>query len=136
MIPMPGQLYHHLYEGIAVGWKKGKKKNRISKYNFEDVFALDRQRFSEYINELIDIWYEKRDCLNKYEHATQKPVKLPERAIRVSSRKDDIALDVFGGSGSTLLACEQLGRRGYLMELDPKYCDVIRKRYNDFVNKD
>ena len=66
-------------------------------------------------------------------HPTTKPLAIPSRAIKNSSRKDDSILDLFGGSGSTLIACEQLGRKCYMMELDPKYCDVIRKRYWKFV---
>ena len=63
------------------------------------------------------------------EHPTMKPVKLIAYLIRNSSRKGEIVLDVFGGSGTTLIACEQLGRRCYTEELDPKYCDVIIKRW-------
>ena len=66
-------------------------------------------------------------------HATPKPLALCQRAIKSSSRADESVLDLFGGSGSTLIACEQLGRKCYMMELDPKYCDVIRKRYWTFV---
>lgn len=62
-------------------------------------------------------------------HPTMKPIKLIVEALMDSTKKDDIVLDAFGGSGSTLIACEQTGRRARLMELDPKYCDVIRKRY-------
>jgi DNA modification methylase len=65
-------------------------------------------------------------------HPTAKPVSVPKRAINNSSRIGEICLDLFGGSGSTLIACEQLGRKCYMMELDPKYCDVIRKRYWKF----
>ena len=57
-----------------------------------------------------------------------KPVALVERAIRNSSKSRDIVLDPFGGSGSTLIACEKTGRQGRLVELDPKYCDVIVNR--------
>jgi DNA modification methylase len=66
-------------------------------------------------------------------HPTAKPVSVPKRAINNSSRIGEICLDLFGGSGSTLIACEQLGRKCYMMELDPKYCDVIRKRYWKFT---
>lgn len=66
-------------------------------------------------------------------HATPKPLALCQRAIKSSSRENESVLDLFGGSGSTLIACEQLGRKCYMMELDPKYCDVIRKRYWKFV---
>ena len=62
-------------------------------------------------------------------HPTQKPLKIIEEILQDFTKKDEVILDVFGGSGSTLIACEQLGRKCYMMELDPKYCDVIRKRY-------
>lgn len=65
-------------------------------------------------------------------HPTQKPIKLCSDIIRDYSEEEDIVADLFGGSGSTLIACEQLGRKCYMMELDPKYCDVIRKRYWKF----
>ena len=61
-----------------------------------------------------------------------KPVALVERAIRNSSKSRDIVLDPFGGSGSTLIACEKTGRQARLIELDPKYCDVIVRRFQDY----
>ena len=66
-------------------------------------------------------------------HPTQKPVSIPKRAI--GNHKADIVLDLFGGSGSTLIACEKIGRHARLMELDPKYCDVIVKRWEEFTGK-
>ena len=84
--------------------------------------------FSEIKNKsLSDVWECGRDKQGL--HPTMKPVELVAKAINDSSVKSDSVLDVFGGSGSTLIACEQLGRKCYMMELDPKYCDVIRKRY-------
>jgi DNA modification methylase len=65
-------------------------------------------------------------------HPTMKPVALVERAIRNSSTSRDIVLDPFGGSGSTLIACEKAGRQARLIELDPKYCDVIVMRWQEF----
>ena len=62
-------------------------------------------------------------------HPTQKPIKMLGEILKDFTKDSEIVLDVFGGSGSTLIACEQLGRKCYMMELDPKYCDVIRKRY-------
>jgi DNA modification methylase len=62
-------------------------------------------------------------------------VALPEEAINNSSKGQDIVLDLFGGSGSTLIACEKQNRYARLMELDPKYCDVIVKRWEDFTGK-
>ena len=61
-----------------------------------------------------------------------KPVALVERAIRNSSKSRDIVLDPFGGSGSTLIACEKAGRQARLIELDPRYCDVIVRRWQEF----
>lgn len=65
-------------------------------------------------------------------HPTMKPIEFISNEIRICSNKNGIVIDLFGGSGSTLIACEQLGRKCYMMELDPKYCDVIRKRYWKF----
>ena len=67
---------------------------------------------------------------------TMKPLKLLARLIKNSSRQGDIVLDTFGGSGSTLITCEQLGRSCYTMELDPKYADVIVKRWLKFTGAD
>ena len=64
-----------------------------------------------------------------------KPVELVERAIHNSSKTKDIVLDAFGGSGSTMIACEKTGRRARLIELDPKYVDVIVKRWQDFTGQ-
>ena len=78
------------------------------------------------------VWELKKEARNEY-HPTQKPVELPQRAIVNSSKADDLILDLFGGSGSTLIACEKTKREARLMELDPKYCDVIIKRWEDFT---
>lgn len=80
------------------------------------------------------VWELKKESKNTY-HPTQKPVELPERAINNSSKAGDIVLDSFGGSGTTLIAAEKNGRVARLMELDPKYCDVIVKRWQDFTGK-
>jgi DNA modification methylase len=64
-----------------------------------------------------------------------KPVALVERAVRNSSKTRDIVLDPFGGSGSTLIACEKTGRQARLVELDPKYCDVIVQRWQDWAGE-
>lgn len=61
------------------------------------------------------------------------PIKLPAEHIIAMTNENDNVIDCFGGSGSTLIACEQLNRICYMMELDPRYCDVIRKRYNNYI---
>jgi DNA modification methylase len=68
-------------------------------------------------------------------HPTMKPVELVERAIRNSSKSRDTVFDPFGGSGSALIACEKTGRQARLIELEPKYCDVICRRYAEFTGK-
>ena len=78
------------------------------------------------------VWELKKDQINKF-HPTQKPVELCERALKNSSKQNQIVLDLFGGSGSILIAAERTNRHAYLMELDPKYCDVIVKRWEDFT---
>lgn len=80
------------------------------------------------------VWELKKESKNEF-HPTQKPIELPQRAIKNSSKSGDLILDLFGGSGSTLIAAEKTGRKAYLMELDPKYCDVIVKRWEDFTGK-
>lgn len=80
-----------------------------------------------------DLWNIAKD--SKYVHPTQKPVAISERAIKNSTKVNNIVLDYFGGSGSTLIACEKQNRHARLMELDPKYCDVIVKRWEDFTGK-
>jgi DNA modification methylase len=83
---------------------------------------------------LGSVWSIGKDGSMNYAHPTQKPVELPAQAIQTLSTGS--VLDLFGGSGSTLIACEQLNRTCYMMELDPKYVDVIRKRYAKFIGKE
>jgi len=80
------------------------------------------------------VWELQRVGKNEF-HPTQKPVELPQRALTNSSKQGDAVLDLFGGSGSTLIACEKTGREARLMELDPKYVDVIVRRWQDFTGK-
>ena len=81
------------------------------------------------------VWTIKKDDGDSYVHPTQKPVSLSATAIKSATKKGDIVLDLFGGSGSTLMACEQLNRKCYMLELDPRYCDVIVKRWENFTGK-
>ena len=68
-------------------------------------------------------------------HLTEKPVELASRAMQYSSKPGENVLDLFGGSGSTLIGAEQTGRKAFLMEMDPPYCDVIVQRYEQFSGK-
>ena len=80
------------------------------------------------------LWLEKKPAANRL-HPTMKPVELIDRALRNSSKAGDLVGDLFGGSGSTLIACERRGRNARLMELDPRYVDVIVKRWEEFTGK-
>ncbi|MDP1925755.1 MAG: site-specific DNA-methyltransferase [Thiobacillus sp.] len=80
-----------------------------------------------------DVWYMSRGDTGAYVHPTQKPVELIERALENSSKGGDTVLDLFGGSGSTLIACEKTGREARLMDLDGKYVDVIVRRWQEFT---
>lgn len=84
----------------------------------------------------MDVWDLDREKNNNYQHPTQKPVTIPSRAINNSSNPNDKVLDLFGGSGSTLMACEQTNREAYLMELDPKYVDVIVSRWEQYTGEE
>jgi DNA modification methylase len=124
--------YMGIWEPALYGWKEGKKhySHRLIR-NIRDLWNLG---FDDFVS-LMDAWYVRRDKISEYLHPTQKPVGLAERAIKLSSEKGNIVLDVFGGSGSTLICCEQVDRNCYLMEMDPFYVDVIIQRYGEFTGK-
>ena len=109
--------YQRQYEPILYGWKDGAQHYWCG--------ARDQG----------DVWQIKKPHKNDL-HPTMKPVELMERAMRNSSKTRDIVLDPFGGSGTTVIACEKSGRRARLMELDPKYVDVIVKRWQLFSGKE
>jgi len=82
-----------------------------------------------------DLWHVKKINPNQMEHLTAKPAVLAVQAMQYSSRPGENVLDLFGGSGSTLIAAEQTGRKAFLMEIDPPYCDVICDRFQRFTGK-
>ena len=81
------------------------------------------------------MWIQEKDITQEYLHPTQKPVALHEKPLKKCSKQDDNVLDLFGGSGSTLIACEQLKRNCFMMELDPNFVDLIIRRWEDFTGK-
>ena len=105
--------YQRQYEPILYGWRDGA----------DHYWCGDRDQG--------DVWQIRKPQKNDL-HPTMKPVELVERAVRNSSKTRDIVLDPFGGSGSTVIACEKSGRRARLIELDPKYVDVIVRRWQEF----
>lgn len=112
--------YHKQYEIIFFGYKKGGGNIWYGSRKMEDA---------------SDIWQISRDPSKTYVHPTQKPVELPARAIRNHSNEGDIVFEPFSGSGSTMLACEQLGRICYAMELDPKYCEATLQRWESLTGE-
>jgi DNA modification methylase len=101
-------------------------------YRHQHEFCLFNGKIDQEIKNESDLWSIKKDT--NYVHPTQKPVALSVRAFGNHIKLLNI-LDLFGGSGSTLIGAEQTGRNAYLMELDPKYCDVIVKRWEEFTGK-
>lgn len=123
-------------QGIIV-WKKpqpGLGYQWIRRYCEFIIFGTGRDKHKSDASE-FDFWDIDTDPKNEYQHGTQKPVALSSRAIRFSSSFKGIVLDPFGGSGSTLIACEKLNRRCYMMEIDEHYCDVIIQRWQDFTGR-
>lgn len=105
-------------------------------YSTDHELALVFNRGAQLTGKRIgSVWSVGKDSASSYEHPTQKPVALAEMALGTVTKKCDTVLDFFGGSGSTLIACEKTGRICRMMELDPKYCDVIVQRYVDFCKK-
>ena len=98
-------------------------------YRHQHEFCLFNAKIDKHIKNESDLWQVKKDV--SYMHPTQKPVELAERAL--INHKQGNVIDFFGGSGSTLIAAERTNRHAYLMELDPKYCDVIVKRWEEFT---
>ncbi|MEE0769581.1 MAG: site-specific DNA-methyltransferase [Clostridia bacterium] len=114
---MGRQDYQWQHEPVLYGWKEGKAHYFINDRTQSTILEFDRPKQSTL-------------------HPTMKPIDLIAKLIKNSSRENDIILDLFGGSGSTIIAAEQLNRCCYTMELDPKYCDVIVKRWETLTNKE
>ena len=113
---MGRQDYHWKHEPCLYGWKDGASH----------LWASDRKQTT-----ILDFDKPTKNA----EHPTMKPVKLFDYQIKNNTKKDDIVLDLFGGSGTTLIACEQNGRISYNMELDPKYIDVIIDRWEQYTGE-
>lgn len=113
---MGRQDYQWRHEPILYGWKEGSAHYFIDSRNQSTVLEFDKPT-------------------RNAEHPTMKPIDLLVYLIKNSSKENDLILDLFGGSGSTLIAAEQTQRTCYMMELDPKYCDVIIKRWENLTNQ-
>lgn len=141
------QDYQWKHEPCLYGWKDGAGHyfidDRCQTTVFEDDSALQKMSKDQLVLLVKQIQEEQQPCTIIHEnkptkndlHPTMKPINLIGRLVKNSSREKENVFDGFGGSGSTLIACEQLNRRAYLMELDPRYIDVIIKRWEEFTGK-
>ncbi len=129
----PGCVFHKQLEFYILGLKEGKKPE-LNKQFVKNRTSLINLEFSNFLEQL-DAWYQHRDKTSEYEHPTQKPYKLAFPAIMAMTERSEIVLDLFGGSGSTLIAAEKLSRQCFMMELDPKYCQIIINRWERYTGK-
>lgn len=136
--------YHWAYEPCLYGTHKDKNCTWYGDRTQKTFLAMNRTEIRDLKKEeLVDIllhlhegrscWRIARDNTTEYIHPTQKPIALAGRGIKNSSCAGQIVLDLFGGSGSTMMACEQLGRKARIMEYDPKYCDKIITRWERYT---
>ncbi len=129
--PTPGVAFNKCFEPCVYG-VRGKPYLAKGIDNLNEVLNKEittGNRLTDDILDLLNIWLVKRLSGDQYEHATAKPPTLHEKAIRRCTRPGDIILDSFGGSGSTLVAAEQLKRRAYIVELEPTFTDLTILRY-------
>ena len=135
------------HEPCLYGWKNGAnhywdgRRDLTTVYDEKpDYKKMNKEQLLQEITKLRGdnvpntIIYEDKPARNE-EHPTMKPVKLFQRLIKNSSKEDDAILDPFGGSGTTIIACEKLNRTAYVNEIDPHYCDVIRKRWTKWAEE-
>lgn len=138
-----GSKYQSMYEPCLMGckgksiktWNGGRKQRSV----IESIDLMNEDELRETLKDLLaneepDVIREKKQLHNDL-HPTMKPVRLIAKLIQNSSDKNHIVMDLFGGSGTTLIAAEQTDRTAYLMELDPKYVDVIIQRYENFTGE-
>ena len=136
-----GSKYQSMYEPCLMGckgksikvWNGGRKQRSV----IESIDLMNEDELRDALKELLsneepDVIREKKQLHNDL-HPTMKPVRLIAKLIQNSSDKENIVMDLFGGSGTTLVAAEQTNRTAYLMELDPKYVDVIIQRYENLT---
>lgn len=140
------QDYQWKHEPCLYGWKSGGSHYFINRRDFTtvlddepiDLNAMTKQELKDMLSKILDLpstVIDEDKPLRSAEHPTMKPLKLMGRLIKNSTRPGDIVLDLFGGSGSTMMAAEQLGRSCYMVELEPAYIDVIIKRYEELTGE-
>ena len=143
---MGRQDYQWKHEPCLYGWKPGASHYFVARRDLItvtedealDLNALTKQELKDLLQKVLDLpttdIHEDKP-LRSADHPTMKPLKLMGRLIKNSTRPGEVVLDPFGGSGSTMMAAEQLGRACYMVELDPAYIDVICKRYEELTGE-
>lgn len=126
--PVPSVAFNKVYEPCVYG-TRGKPYLAEIRTDLNEVLNKELGTGNELLEQVTDIWAVKRLSAKDYEHATSKPPELHQKAILRCTKPNDIIIDSFLGSGSTLIAAEQLGRRVFGCELEPQFCDLIIKRY-------
>lgn len=136
--PTPQIAFNKAYEPCVYG-TRGNPCLAKGVTNLNEVFNKEvgtGNRLPDDILDLFNIWLVKRLPGQDYEHPTQKPPSLHEKALRRCTKPGDAVLDLFAGSGSTVVACEQFKRRAFLCEIEPIFCDVIVRRYRELTGKE
>ena len=141
------QDYKWMHEPCLYGWREGAGHYFIEEFNHTtviedkvDLAKMKKEDMKKMLEEILaskvptTVIHENKPSKNDL-HPTMKPIKLIAQLVRNSSKKGELVLDLFGGSGSTLITCEQLGRRCNMMEYDPVYADVIIKRWENYTGK-
>jgi len=131
MSPTPQTAFNKAYEPCVYA-TRGKPYLAQTIKNLSEIMNKEvgtGNRIMDDIADLFNIWLVKRLPTSEYEHPTSKPPTLHEKALRRCTKPGDTILDLFGGGGSTLVACEQLKRKCLLIEKDPVFCDVIVNRF-------
>jgi len=136
--PTPQVAFNKVYEPCVYGTIGNpyldKKMTNLNEVLNKEVTTGNR--LSDDILDLFSIWLVKRKAGQDYLHPTEKPITLHEKPLRRCTKPNDVILDLFGGSGSTLIACEQMKRKAFLAEIDPVFCDVIIDRWQQLTGKE
>ena len=139
--------YHYKHEPALYGWKDGTHyftSDRTQTTVYDDKIDFKKLKKEELVKLLEEIYSDKNPTTVIYEdkplindiHPTMKPIRLMARLVKNSTKPGGIVLDLFGGSGSTMMACEQLNRTAYSMELDPRYVDAMINRWENFTGEE
>lgn len=135
--PKPQIAFNKCYEPCVYA-TQGKPYLNKEMTKLNEILNTDIESGNQIHDQLMEyfsLWIEKKEDNTKYQHPTQKPVSLHERPLKRCTAPGHTVLDLFGGSGSTLMACEQLGRKARLMEMDPVFATVIINRWEDFTGQ-